>query len=171
MERLWAPWRMEYIRAPKTGECFICEAVAADPSRDREVLVLHRGELACVILNKYPYNNGHLMVAPARHEGEFGKLTGEELSEIMRLAQTSERIIRNEMRPDAFNIGLNLGRAAGCGLADHLHLHVVPRWTGDTNFMPVFADCHVIPQALEELWDLLRPRFEEETRRQGGGAE
>ncbi len=171
MERLWAPWRMEFIRAPKSGECFICEAVAAGGSLDREKLVLHRGELACVILNKYPYNNGHLMIAPVRHECEFGKLTEGELSEIMRLAQAAERIIRKEMRPDAFNIGLNLGRAAGCGLEGHLHLHVVPRWTGDTNFMPVFADCHVIPQALEELWDVLRPHFEREAQGRGGGAE
>ena len=161
MEPLWAPWRMEFIRAPKDGACFLCDAVGVEPAGDRACHLVCRGVRAFVIFNKYPYNNGHLLVAPNRHEGRFTEVTAEELAEIDALAQGSIRIIREEMRAEGFNVGYNLGAAAGAGVKDHVHLHVVPRWVGDTNFMPVIGDTHVIPQALDELYDRLRPRFEE----------
>ncbi len=123
------------------------------------VAVLLRGRHNYVILNKYPYNNGHLMIAPKRHGGDFGKLTSDETAEMMQLAQTWRRVIAGSMSADGFNIGLNLGRAAGCGVEDHLHLHIVPRWAGDTNFMPVLSDVHVVPQALLELYDELRAQL------------
>jgi len=148
--------------------CFLCEAVAAGPERDREGLVLHRGARAFVIMNRYPYNNGHLMIAPCRHEGRLGEMTPDELAEIMALAQVAERVVREEMKADGFNMGLNLGHCAGAGLAEHLHLHAVPRWAGDTNFMPALADTRVIPQSLTELYDLLRPRFDEALGEGGG---
>lgn len=160
MERLWAPWRMEFIRADTGGVCFLCEAVAAESDRDRELLVLARGAKSFVIMNRYPYNNGHLLVAPYRHEGDFGAFEDDELGEMMRFLQLADRIVRSEMRADGVNIGLNLGRAAGAGVVDHLHFHIVPRWVGDTNFMPVIAETHTIPQALDELWGELRPCFE-----------
>jgi len=160
MDRLWAPWRMEFIRAAKGPGCFLCEAVAAPVSEDRRNLLLLRSGPAFVIMNRFPYNNGHLMVAPTRHEGRLEALREEELAELVRLARLSVRALSAEMRAEGFNIGLNLGRAAGAGVADHLHLHVVPRWLGDTNFMPVIADCHVIPQALDELYGRLAPVFE-----------
>ena len=168
MERLWAPWRMEFIRADTDGVCFLCEAAGALPERDREFLVLARGAKAFVIMNRYPYNNGHLLVAPCRHEGDFGAFDDDELREMMRLLQLADRIVRSEMRAEGVNIGLNLGRAAGAGLVDHLHFHIVPRWVGDTNFMPVIAETRTIPQALDELWEELRPRFEEAQREIAG---
>ncbi len=139
MDRFWAPWRMELIEAPKTGGCFMCDAVAAPPDRDREHLVLRRGRLAFVIMNRFPYNNGHLLVATCRHEGCFEEITPDELAEIMSLAQAADGIMRRTMDAHGMNIGLNLGECAGAGVADHLHLHVVPRWRGDTYFMPVVA--------------------------------
>jgi ATP adenylyltransferase len=163
MEQLWAPWRMEFIRRPKKDEgCFFCEALRADPSRDRENLLLERGKLAFVMMNRFPYNNGHLMISPVRHGCHFDALDADELCEMMTLAQKWRRIIARSMRAEGFNIGLNLGGAAGCGVADHVHLHLVPRWEGDTNFMPVIGDVHVIPQALAELYDQLRAELASE---------
>jgi ATP adenylyltransferase len=156
MERLWAPWRMEFILQEKDGGCFLCDAVAAGPEADRELLVLERGTSAFVIMNRYPYNNGHLLVSPKRHGGEFGEMTAGESAEVMALAQKWQRIICESMSADGFNMGMNLGHCAGAGVADHLHLHIVPRWNGDTNFMPVLADAHVVPQALAELYDKLQ---------------
>ncbi len=168
MEHLWAPWRMEFIRKEKTDGCFLCEAAAAEPEGDRGNLVLHRCKLAFVIMNKFPYNNGHLLVAPFRHEGSFEKLIPDELAEIMALAQRWGRIIEKEMHAQGFNMGFNMGRAAGAGLVDHLHFHIVPRWVGDTNFMPVLAGAHVIPQALDELYDRLRDRLRAELDAEAG---
>jgi ATP adenylyltransferase len=164
MERLWAPWRMEFIAGEKPDGCFLCEAAEADGESDAELLVLERGKHAFVIMNRYPYNNGHLLVAPIRHGGEFCEMTSDESAEVMALAQRWQRIIREVMRAEGFNMGMNLGKCAGAGVADHLHLHIVPRWNGDTNFMPVVADAHVVPQALRELYDNLRAHIE-------GGAE
>jgi ATP adenylyltransferase len=160
MERLWAPWRMEFIRSVKDEGCFLCDALAADPSEDRQNLVLHRGAKAFVIMNRYPYNNGHLLISPHRHEGDYAAMSADELAEVDRLSQDCVRIIRAEMRAEGFNIGYNLGKAAGAGVLGHLHLHVVPRWAGDTNFMPAIGDVHVVPQALLELYDLLKPHFD-----------
>jgi len=160
MERLWAPWRMEFIAGDKPDGCFLCDAVAAGGGSDRENLVLERGAHAFVIMNRYPYNNGHILISPNRHGGEFCEMTPDESAEVMALARKWQRIIREVMNAEGFNVGMNLGQCAGAGVADHLHLHVVPRWTGDTNFMPVVADAHVVPQALAELYDALRARSE-----------
>src|SRR5579884_813063 len=138
---LWAPWRIDYILGPKTGECIFCHP---DPAR-----VLESGEHCLTMLNAYPYAPGHVMVAPRRHVAELDRLDDEELSELMRLARRAVGALRVAMTPDGFNVGLNLGKVAGAGIADHLHMHVVPRWDGDNNFMPVLADTHVIPQSLE----------------------
>lgn len=156
LERMWAPWRMEMIRAPhcKDEGCFLCTKPAQD--KDRENLVLERGETCYCLMNLYPYNNCHLMVVPYRHSGEIMDLTLQELAELMRLAQRWIAIIRKAARPEGFNVGMNLGRIAGAGMAEHLHLHIVPRWGGDTNFMSVFGGSRVINQALEETWEELR---------------
>ena len=148
MKHLWAPWRLEYIQSAdeETG-CIFCRAVQGD---DEEGLVVKRGELALVLLNKFPYASGHLMIAPYRHEGEFGELTSEEAVEVHRLASGGLAALAETMRPQGFNLGWNLGRIAGAGIVDHVHLHVVPRWAGDTNFMPVLSDVKVIPEALAE---------------------
>ncbi len=149
MKRLWAPWRLEYVaNADAQDGCIFCRAAAS--SADEETLVVARGEQAFVLLNRFPYASGHLMVAPYRHEGELGELTDEEAVEIHRLASAALAALAETMRPQGFNLGWNLGRIAGAGIVDHVHLHVVPRWAGDTNFMPVLADTRVLPEALEE---------------------
>ncbi len=148
MRQLWAPWRLEYIQAADEQEgCFLCSAAA---DREEDALVVHRGEQAFVLLNRYPYASGHVMVAPRRHEGEFGDLSTDEAVEIHRLAAATLGALSEAMRPQGFNLGWNLGRIAGAGVIDHVHLHVVPRWAGDTNFMPVLADVKVMPEALAE---------------------
>lgn len=148
MERLWAPWRLEYIQGADEQEgCIFCRA---RDGADDESLVVRRGERAFVVLNRYPYASGHLMVAPNRHESEFGELDAEEAVEIHRLAASGLGALAETMRPQGFNLGWNLGRIAGAGVVDHVHLHVVPRWAGDTNFMPVLADVKVLPEALQD---------------------
>jgi ATP adenylyltransferase len=147
---LWAPWRIEYITGPKESDCIFCAAAAATDDPEPTVNPVDRGERAFTILNRFPYAPGHLMVAPVRHVGALEELSDEELLEEMQLLRRAIRVLREVMSPDGFNVGLNLGKVAGAGVADHLHMHVVPRWEGDTNFMPVFADTHVMPQALEE---------------------
>ncbi len=154
---LWAPWRIEYILGEKSGECFLCRAFKED--QDRENLVLKRAKTCVVVMNRFPYNNGHLMIAPLRHIDAIERLTPEEQRELMALTARSVEILKQVMNPQGFNIGLNLGEAAGAGLKDHLHQHIVPRWAGDTNFMPVLGDVRVIPQALLELYDRLAPAF------------
>ena len=154
MNALWAPWRMEYILGPKDGECFLC--AAARSTDDRACHVVRRGEGCFALLNRYPYNNGHLMVAPYRHVRGLAEMTPAERIELMELASGLVERLRETIRPEGFNLGLNLGKVAGAGLESHLHLHIVPRWNGDTNFMPVLADTKVIPQALDELWARLR---------------
>ncbi len=145
---LWAPWRIEYITAPKDGECIFC-AAAADAQLDPAHRPIDRTEHCLTILNAYPYAPGHVMVAPARHVAALEDLDPDEMLETTQLARRSILAIRQAMTPDGFNVGLNQGKVAGAGIADHLHLHVVPRWTGDTNFMPILGDTNVIPQALE----------------------
>jgi ATP adenylyltransferase len=148
VKQLWAPWRLEYIRGADEQEgCIFCRAREGG---DEEGLVVHRGKLAVVVLNKYPYASGHLMVAPNRHEGEFGDLDADEALELHRLAAAGLAALAEQMRPQGFNLGWNLGRIAGAGVVDHVHMHVVPRWAGDTNFMPVLADVKVLPEALED---------------------
>jgi ATP adenylyltransferase len=151
---LWAPWRIEYITGPKDGECIFC-AAAASTEVDPAHAPIDRGEHCLTILNAYPYAPGHVMVAPLRHVAALEDLNEDEMLETMHLARRAILAIRQVMSPDGFNVGLNLGKVAGAGIEDHLHLHVVPRWGGDTNFMPLLADTHVIPQALEETRKLL----------------
>ena len=167
-EQLWAPWRLGYVqgthaeREPPAPErlleggdaaCFLCRC--AVPGDDRASLVPWRTELTCTVLNRFPYNNGHLLLAPRRHVARLDQLSPGEHAELSRglarLVNTLEQVLKAE----GFNVGLNLGRVAGAGLPGHLHWHVVPRWTGDTNFMPVLAGTNVIPQSLEALWELL----------------
>jgi ATP adenylyltransferase len=158
MDRLWSPWRLAYVTAAQHPpiECIFCNAsVHADAD-----LVLLRGRHCFVILNLYPYNNGHLMVAPNRHINTLTSLVAEEQSELMRLARWGEMALNEAYHPQGINVGINLGKAAGAGIEDHLHVHLVPRWTGDTNFMTAVADTRVLPEALEQTAARLRPIFE-----------
>jgi len=159
-EHLWAPWRIEYITAEKTDGCFLCD-YWANPDNDAANLVLVRDDDCFAVMNRYPYNAGHLMVAPAAHVARLADLDEDVLVRIMRLTRRAERVLSAELSPQGFNVGFNIGRPAGAGIEDHLHLHVVPRWQGDTNFMPVIDDTRVVPVALEELWRKLAPGFAE----------
>ena len=154
-QRLWAPWRMEFIRAPKEEGCFLCRILRDGKEKDPANLVVRRGENCLLLLNRYPYNGGHLMAAPVRHVGTLGELTEAERREMMDLACLAERLLDKVLRPHGYNVGINQGAAAGAGLKDHLHMHVVPRWEGDTNFMPVLGNVRVMPQALDETYAAL----------------
>lgn len=159
MDPLWAPWRASYILAARPAEqaaaCFLCEGLKTD--HDRQNLIIRRTKSCAVVLNRFPYNNGHLLVAPRLHKARLEELATEELQDLMETLRNMVAILEQRMRPDGFNIGLNLGAAAGAGLPGHLHWHIVPRWIGDTNFMPLFADAKVISQSLDSLYDLLGP--------------
>jgi ATP adenylyltransferase len=159
MERLWSPWRMQYINAPHGDDdsCIFCELL--DAGDDERSFILARDGSAFALLNAYPYNPGHLMVAPARHVGELTELTDPELRDASRLQQRAVQALREEMSPHGYNIGMNLGRVAGAGVPDHVHWHVVPRWNGDTNFMPVVGVTRVLPESLDDTYKKLRPRF------------
>jgi len=158
MEHLWAPWRLEYITGEKVEGCIFC--VFPQQNDDEKNHILYRGKRAFVIMNAFPYSNGHLLVPPYRHIADITELTDEENLEIMQLTQMCCKALAAICKPDGFNVGINLGTAAGAGIADHLHLHVVPRWNGDTNFMPVFADVKVIPEALETTYKKLKVEFD-----------
>lgn len=159
VDQLWAPWRLSYVATPKEkpptsgDDCFICRGVSG--TDDRANLVVHRTELSVVYLNRFPYNNGHLLVCPLAHKAGLINLTSEELLDLQLTIRKLTDVMSARMHPDGFNVGLNLGRAAGAGVPGHLHWHIVPRWTGDTNFMPVLTDTRVIVQSLEALYDLL----------------
>jgi len=160
MKRLWAPWRMKYIeQADKTEGCIFCTLPAEN--KDEEKLILHRGKTAFIMMNSFPYNNGHLMVAPFKHTADMQDLEDEELLEIQRLLRYAIRLLTETMHPDGFNIGVNLGLTAGAGVADHIHWHIVPRWNGDTNFMPVVADTKVLPDSLQSTYKKLKKKIEE----------
>jgi ATP adenylyltransferase len=147
-KQLWAPWRLEYVKGADEQEgCFFCRAATGD---DPDGLVVRRGRAALALLNKFPYASGHLLIAPMRHVGEFGELTDEEALEVHRLADSAIGALAETYAPQGYNVGWNLGRIAGAGLVEHVHLHVVPRWAGDTNFMPVLADVKVLPEHLSE---------------------
>jgi ATP adenylyltransferase len=163
MEHLWAPWRMEFIKGPKPSGCFLCEAAAADPSTDAEHLVLARTPFSLALLNRYPYNNGHLMVAPREHLADLEALAEPAASDLMALTQRSLRAVRQAMAPDGFNLGINAGKVAGAGVADHVHQHVVPRWGGDTNFMPVLAETKVLNEHLAKSYQELRAAFDRQS--------
>ena len=159
MENLWAPWRMAYI-APKTQPqgCIFCSQPAAHS--DAEYHILYRGTLCFMMLNRYPYNNGHLMIAPYQHIASVEELDAATLAELMAQVQLALRALRVAMKPDGFNMGINEGKAAGAGFADHMHFHIVPRWNGDTNFMPVIADIKVIPEHLDSVYQQLKQALE-----------
>ena len=158
MERLWAPWRMEYIGGEQRPGCLFCRVLEHPDDRDSE-LVVWRPEGAIVLLNRYPYNPGHAMVAPAAHVGELEALDDDQTTHVMRAAKKTIAVLKNVMSPEGFNIGANAGRAAGAGIPDHIHLHVVPRWNGDTNFMPVLADVKVVNEHLLQTAAKLREAF------------
>lgn len=163
MQRLWAPWRMEYILAaqdPERNACIFCTLPRAQA--DRENLILWRGRHAFIILNKFPYNPGHLMVAPYTHTADLNRLVPDELIELMLDVRRAVNCLGGAMRPDGYNIGTNLGRTAGAGVLDHLHYHVVPRWDGDHNFMPILAETKVMPQHLQRTYDQLVVLFQQE---------
>ena len=157
---LWAPWRMQYIRERKPLECIFC--VATTESTLRQQLILRVTPSCRVLLNKYPYNNGHFMVAPNRHTANLVELPAAEFVDLMGEVRRVIAVLEAALHPQGFNVGLNLGECAGAGVADHLHWHVVPRWNGDTNFMPVVGSVRVMPQHLLESYDQLRPYFIEQ---------
>lgn len=158
MERLWRPWRAEYVTGVDQGDgCIFCDAFA--DGDDVSSGVLYRGERVFVVLNAYPYNTGHVMVAPNRHVGEPRDLDDEEAHELTDVTFRSIDVLRDGMGPDGFNVGMNLGRVAGAGIPGHLHVHVVPRWSGDTNFMPVVGEAKVLPEMLADTDAKLRPLF------------
>lgn len=160
MQNLWAPWRIEYILGKREPYCIFCPD--GDGLSDEERLILHRGTSCMVMMNKYPYNNGHLLVAPWRHVSKPEDLREDEMLDLMRWVSRCTVVLKQVMRPDGFNIGLNVGASAGAGVEDHLHFHVVPRWQGDTNFMTVFADVRSIPEHLKQTYAKLLPHFHKE---------
>lgn len=160
MKHLWSPWRLEYLTAPKSEGCVFCHS--AEHSDDRENLVLLRGERAFLILNRYPYNNGHFMVVPYAHVPSLEALDVPTLTEMMLLLKRGLAALRATMAPGGFNIGVNMGACAGAGIEEHVHLHAVPRWDGDTNFMPVVGDMRVVPQTWTQTYDDLKAALEAE---------
>lgn len=158
MKHLWSPWRLEYLTTPKAEECVFCRA--SEGEDDRENLVLLRGERAFLILNRYPYNNGHFIVVPYEHVPSLEDLDTPTLTEMMLLLNRGLGALRTAMHPDGFNLGANLGKVAGAGVEDHVHMHAVPRWTGDTNFMPVIGEMRVVPQTWLQTYDELKAALE-----------
>jgi ATP adenylyltransferase len=158
VERLWSPWRLAYVSGGEPKGCVFCDAQTHEPT---ESLVLFGGATCFVILNLYPYSNGHLLVVPRRHVASLAEATPEELVELIRLTRAAEMVLTDAYHPQGLNVGMNLGRAAGAGVADHMHVHVVPRWTGDTNFMSVVGDVRVLPEELEQTAARLRPIFQQ----------
>jgi ATP adenylyltransferase len=157
MDNLWAPWRMEYItRSREEGEepCIFCTSLNQDS--DQKNFLLYRGEKSFIILNKFPYNNGHIMVVPNQHTGDLNNLNQEEQVDLFTLIRLSTKALSKVMQPHGFNIGMNLGRVAGAGIEDHVHFHIVPRWDGDTNFMPVISNTKVVSEALEKSFSKLK---------------
>jgi ATP adenylyltransferase len=156
--RLWAPWRLEYLKGEKSSDCIFCSKPALP---DDEAFIVARGTSCFVILNAFPYTNGHVMVAPYEHAGDLRDLQPDASAELMALTQRSLTAIEQVYGPEGFNLGINLGEVAGAGFAGHVHMHVVPRWKGDTNFMPVVGDTRVMPEALPDSWSRLREAFGE----------
>jgi len=155
MKTMWAPWRIEYILADKQDGCVFCKALSV-----QDELTLFKGRQTMVVMNKYPYINGHLLVAPVRHVSDLHELGQDEMGKLLSTVECSIGVLKSVMRPEGFNVGLNLGKVAGAGIEEHLHFHIVPRWSGDTNALAVFADVRVIPQHLKETYNNLKPHFE-----------
>jgi ATP adenylyltransferase len=160
-DRFWAPWRMEYILGPKGGPCIFCDFASAPRDAYREKLVLAVQSHALVCLNRYPFASSHLLVAPRRHASDFGSLPLPEYEAMQRLLRETAERLRRATGAEGLNVGFNLGKAAGAGIAEHLHGHVVPRWHGDTNFLPVLADVRIMPEYLDASWQRLAPYFED----------
>jgi ATP adenylyltransferase len=156
-KNLWAPWRMEYILSEKTNECIFC--LDKEETNDKSKLILARSFLSFVIMNRYPYNNGHLMVAPFKHLPAIEALDEDTALDMFMLLKKSVSILRMCLRPEGFNVGINVGKVGGAGIEDHLHIHIVPRWNGDTNFMPVLGDVRVMPEHLDDTYNKLLPHF------------
>ena len=159
MKLLWAPWRMKYILGEKDEGCIFCRLLDIEPSEEN--LLLYRTPSAMVLMNRYPYNNGHIMVAPNMHTADINGLAPDAYIELMELFRSSLKVLTKVLRPEGFNTGLNLGKSAGAGVEDHLHFHIVPRWQGDTNFMPVISETRVIPEALTATYRAFAPMFRE----------
>ena len=158
MKTMWAPWRMEYILGDKEDGCIFCKALA-----EQDNLTLYKGNMTMVVMNKFPYINGHLLVATTRHISTLNQLSKEEMGDLLETVEQSVGILKKVMSPDGFNIGLNLGKVAGAGVEEHLHFHIVPRWFGDTNALTVFADVRVIPEHLLATYNNLKPYFDKLT--------
>jgi ATP adenylyltransferase len=158
-ERLWAPWRMEYVQGPKAGACIFCDFASAAPARYREKLVLVVQTHALVCMNLYPFAAGHLLVAPRRHVADLAGLPADEFDATMRLMRETVARLQRATNAEGINVGINLGKAAGAGITDHLHIHAVPRWVGDSNFMPVLADLRIMPEYLDQTWQRLAEVF------------
>jgi ATP adenylyltransferase len=157
MKYIWAPWRIQYIRSEKPKGCILCDKPAED--NDKENYILYRGKKNFIMLNAFPYNPGHLLIAPYRHVASLELLTADERNEHYELVSLSIKVLKSEINPAGFNIGANLGKVGGAGIDDHFHSHIVPRWNGDTNFVPVLADVRVVPQALAGTYDTLLGKF------------
>jgi ATP adenylyltransferase len=166
LEKLWAPWREKFIFCEKHPGCFLCRT--AKEKQDRKNLILFRGKKCFVILNRYPYNNGHLMVAPYRHVGKLENLKEDESIELLKISQLCIKAIKSGLKPRGINLGMNLGKVSGAGVADHLHLHIVPRWQGDTNFMPILAETKIVSVGLSSTYAILKKelqRIEKKTKK------
>ncbi|MBE9513124.1 MAG: HIT domain-containing protein [Chloroflexi bacterium] len=157
MEQIWAPWRIKYIQMGKPEGCILCDKPGQN--NDAQNYILYRGSKNFVIMNAYPYNPGHLMVAPYRHVASLDELTDDELHEHFNIVSRSVRLLRQVFTPGGFNIGVNMGKVAGAGIDEHIHTHIVPRWQGDTNFMPVISEVRVVPEALAETYGKLKGKF------------
>jgi ATP adenylyltransferase len=160
MEHMWAPWRMRYVESAKDSRfdgCFLCDK----PKEDKDVdnYILYRGAQSFIIMNSFPYNPGHLMVSPYRHTGKLEELTDEERNELFAVVKKGVMLLKKVLNPDGLNIGINIGRVAGAGILDHIHVHIVPRWNGDTNFMPVMADVRVVSEALADSYSKLKKQL------------
>ena len=158
MNKLWAPWRMDYIRTPKQDGCVFC--IKHKSNEDKENLVLFRGKESFILMNLFPYTNGHIMISPYKHTSNTDHISSRGHKEIMILANQSMKILKKIIGAEGFNFGANIGKAAGAGIEEHLHYHVVPRWLGDTNFMPVTANTKVMVEGLQETWDSMKPQFD-----------
>lgn len=160
MKQLWAPWRIQYILSDKGKSCVFCDLPAEGEERDRENLILYRAKHNYIIMNKFPYNGGHVMIVPYFHTSTFDGLSSEVLDEMMRLCKFSVDCLKGALRPEGFNTGINIGHAAGAGIKEHLHMHIVPRWAGDSSFMAILDEVRVIPEHLSATYDKLRPVFD-----------
>lgn len=160
MDRLWSPWRSEYISSgdPESGKCVFCE-IQERPDQDESSLVIHRASHCFIVLNRYPYTSGHLLIVPNEHVGELAAAAKEITDEMMDLTKRSQAALRDIYQPDGFNVGMNLGKAAGAGIADHIHIHILPRWVGDSNFMTTVGETRVLPEDLATTYKKLREKF------------